>query len=353
MSTSGTYNFGSPQSEQIIRDAYERVGILPSLITHQKIDTAQRSINFILQEWVNRGNNLWTIKHGMLGLTNNQNAYNLPDGAIDIKTAAIRTSTRNLGGTPFSSAGGTAAYAFDNNTATACTQASANGYISYNWGTAQYAISMVGIQSNATLNYTLVCEYSFDNATWTTALSIPVQSYPYGNIQWFVVPAPVPAPYFRVRETGGATLNVQELYFSTNVSDFIITRLSEFEYTSILNKSSFTARPTSFWVDRQINPILYLWPTPNTMYNNLYFTYWRAMQDVGTQINMAEVPARFLEALCAGLAFKLSIKEQLPSDKVAYLEQSYEKAYFIAGQEDRERVPLRIYGDYTQGWLQV
>lgn len=353
MSTSGTYNFGSPQSEQIIRDAYERIGILPNLITQQKIDAAQRSINFLLQEWVNKGNNLWTIRKGMIGLTSNQSSYNLPNNAIDIKTAAIRTSNRNLGGTAFSSAGGVAANAFDNNAATACTQTAPNGYISYNWGAAQYAISMVGVQSNATINYTLVCEYSFDNITWTQALSIPVQSYPYGVIQWFVMPVPVPAPYFKVRETGGSTLNIQELYFNNNLYDTIISRLSEFEYTSIPNKNSFTSRPSSFWVDRQVNPIIYLWPTPNSTYHTLYFTYWRSLQDVGSLINNAEVPARFLEALCAGLAFKLSVKENVSPDKVAMLGQLYQEAYRTAGEEDRERVPLRIYGDYMQGWLQV
>lgn len=352
MSTSGTYNFGSPQSEQIIREAYERIGILPDTLTQQKIDTAQRSINFILQEWVNKGNNLWTIRRGMIGLNPNQSAYNLPLALIDIKTATLRTSTRNLGGTAFSSAGGIASNAFDGNPATACTQTAPNGYISYNWGAATYAISMVGVQSNATLNYTLACETSNDNITWTTALNIPIQSYPIGNLLWFVVPVPTYASYFRVRETGGATLNIQELYFSTNISDTPITRISEYEYTSIINKSSFTGRPSSFYVDRQVTPILYLWPTPNSSYNNLYFSYWCAMQDIGAQINNAEVPARFLEALCAALAFRLAVKEGLPSDRVQMLESLAEVAYHTAGQEDRERVPLRIYGDYMQGWLQ-
>lgn len=352
MSTSGTYSFGSPQSEQIIRDAYERIGIDPSLLTEKQINSAQRSINFILQEWVNKGNNLWTIRRGMIGLIPNQNTYNLPLGLIDIKTAALRTSIRNLGGTAFSSAGGTASNAFDGNPATACTQTAPNGYISYNWGIATYAISMVGVQSNATLNYTLVCETSNDNVTWTNALSIPIQSYPAGNLQWFVIPVPTQASYFRVRETGGATLNIQELYFNTSISDTLITRISEFEYTSILNKSSFTSRPSSFYVDRQITPVIYLWPTPNSSYNNLYFSYWCALQDVGSQQNNAEVPARFLEPLCAALAFKLAVKEGLPSDRVQMLGSLAESAYHTAGQEDRERVPLRIYGDYMQGWLQ-
>lgn len=354
MTTSGVYTFGSPQSEQLIYDAYERIGILPDVLTTEQVQTAQRSINFILQEWVNKGNNLWTVKQGMIGLTTNQYAYSLPQGAIDIKTATIRTSNRNLGGTPFSSAGGTASYAFDGNPATACTQVSTNGYISYGWsGGAQYAISMVGIQSNVAVDYTLVCEYSFDNSTWTNALTIPIQTYRYGIIEWFSVPVPTPASYFRVRETGGATLNVQELYFNNNVTDTLMTRMSEFEYTGTPNKGSFTAKPSSFYVDRQINPIVYLYPTPSSAYNNMYFTYWKAIQNVGELINNAEVPARFLEALCAALAFRLAVKNQeISPDRVQMLSALADKAYFEAGQEDRERVPLRVYGTRLQGWAQ-
>lgn len=347
MSTSGTYTFGSPQSRDIIDEAYERIGIIPTALTTQQIQSAQRSLNFILQEWVNKGNNLWTVRKGMLGLTPNQNAYAMPSNGIDLKTVALRTSNRNLGGTAASSAGGTASYAFDNNPATACTQTSSNGNISYNWGIAQHATSMVGVQSNTTTTYTLVCEYSLDGSTWTNALSITAQTYTQGSIQWFVVPVPVPANYFRIRETGGATLNIQELYFNTNIRDQTVTRLSEPEYTSQPMKNQ-VGPPSSYWVDRQINPIIYLWPTPNAQYNCLYFTYWRALQDIGTMLNNGEVPARFLEPLCAALAARQAMKEGV-QDRVQMLQMLAEQSYTTAGGEDRERVPLRIYGAY-QGW---
>lgn len=380
MSTSGTYNFGSPQSKDLIEDAYERIGILPTEITQQKIIAAQRSLNFIIQQWPNKGNNLWTIRKGMLGLTPNQNAYNLPPNAIDVKTATIRISNRTLGGTPFSSAGGTAASAFDYNTQTSCTQISPNGYISYNWGVAQWPIALVGIQTAETVNYTLVCEYSLDNINWTTALNIPSQTYIQGVLTWFVIPVPTPANVFRVREVSSSTLltwniidgpiwsaidlvtwstwsqtplNLQELYFNTAVRDTIVTRLSEFEYTSLPMKNQ-VGRPTSFWVDRQVNPIIYLWPTPILPYNNLYITFWEALQDIGAMLNNAEVPARFLEPLCSALAYSLGLKESARNPAIAnilpMLQANAEQAYKTAGEEDRERVPLRIYGDFYQGW---
>jgi hypothetical protein len=349
MSTSGTYSFGLPKSRELIDEAYERIGMVPSLITQQQIEAAQRSLNFIMQEWVNKGNNLWTIRQGIIGLSPNQIAYNLPLGAIDVKTVTLRISNRNLGGTAFSSAGGIAQNAFDNNTATSCIQTSPNGYISYSYGVAQNTISMVGVQSTITTQYSLVAEYSFDNITWITALTIPKQTYNQNVIEWFAIPVAVPANLFRVRETGGATLEVEELYFNSAINDTILTRLSEFEYTAIPNKTQ-AGHPTTFWVDRQINPVIYLWLVPNGVFNAIFFTYWIALQDIGTMLDNAEVPARFLEALTSALAYRLAIKQKSPLEEITLLQALAEKSYQEAGSEDRERVPLRIYGDYMQGW---
>lgn len=348
MSTSGTYNFASPQSELIIRDAYERVGIYVNTLPVEKILSAQRSLNFILQSWINRGLNLWTVKQGMLALYNNQSAYNLPLYTSDILEATLRTSVRNLGGTAFSSAGGTAANAFSDNAAAACTQNASNGYISYHW-TSLYAIAMVGVTSNATLDYQLVFEYSNDNATWTTVGAPLSQTYAQGAIQWFVIQTPTLGSYFRVRETNGEILDINKLYFNTLLQDTIITRLSRAEYIATPNKSQ-TGRPTSFYVDRQINPVLYIWQTPNTQYNNLFYTYIEQIQDIGSLINTAQIPARFLEALCAALAYRLSIKEHIDINLINMLGMLAEAEFKVASEEDAERVPLRIFGDYTQGW---
>jgi len=51
----------------------------------------------------------------------------------------------------------------------------------------------------------------------------------------------------------------------TNQSDISLSRLSRDGYISITNKNT-TGRPTQFYVDRQINPIVKLWPTPDSGY---------------------------------------------------------------------------------------
>lgn len=350
MATSNTYNFGTSQSDQLIADAFERAGIRPDVVTGLQVQSAQRSINFILSEWINRGLNLWTVTQSMLNLVPNQSAYQLPIPTSDVLEATIRTSQRQLGGNPFSSSG-VAANAFDGNPNTACTQNAPNGWIAYNYGPCiQYAIAMVGIQSNATLTYTLNCEYSNDNINWFTVLSIPAQEFAIGSNTWFVVPVPIFGQYFRIIETGGATLNIQELYFNTTLLDIPISRISREEYIDIPNKSQ-TGRPTSFWVDRQINPNIYIWPTPIQPYNNLFYTRVRMLQDIGTLINMAEIPQRFFDALTCGLAVRLAVKyNPQEKDRLMVLKEEYKDAFDMAAREDTESVPLRIFGDYESGW---
>lgn len=354
---SGTNTFDNVQGVEIITDAYERIGLVPDLITGQKIQTAIRTANLLLSDWINRGLNLYTVKQEMLGLNPGQNTYTLPNATSDILEATIRTSVRNLGGTAFSSAGGTAANAFDANTATACTQTVPDGYISYDFGVnVQIPVAMVGVQSNATLTWSLVFEYSVDNVTWTTAYTPSSQSYPVGQIIWAVIPQPNLARYFRVRVTGGGTLNVQELYFDTALQDTTISRISRSEWVSYPQKNQ-QGRPTTFYVDRQNSPTVVLWPTPTAQYNNMYYTRVRMINDFGAMVNQPDTPQRFFEPLTAGMAYKLSVKFMtelnIPLQKIQLLQADYADSFKAASEEDTERVPMRIFGDFQGGWTSI
>lgn len=354
MSTSGTYNFVTASVNAIIDDAYERIGTTPGKLSDTQLESAKRSLNFILNAWTNNklGRRLWTLQRAMLALNANQGTYNLPLATIDVQEVTVRQSVRNLGGTAATSAGGNAASAFDNNPATSCTQTAPNGNISYTWAAAQYAIAMVGVQSNATTTYTLAFEYSNDGATWVQVGAPVAQSYPVGVNQWFSILVPTLGSYFRVRETGGATLNIQELYFNTMIRDIPLTRLSYADWMRISMKNQ-TGQPSSFFVDRQINPVIILWPIPTTLYTNLFFNCTTQIQDIGQLTNSPQIPSRYLEALCAALAHRLAVKmDSFDVARAQYLEMLSEKEFSAAAEEDRERVPIRIYGDYMQGWTQ-
>lgn len=347
MSTSGTYDFDKPKSNQLIDEAYERIGIVPGLISEQQIKAGQRSLNYIMKDWGNRGNNLWTVKQGIIGLVPGQPAYPLPLGAINIKTAVRRTSVRQLNGTPTSSSG-IAANAFDGDPTTKCIQTAPNGFIRYVWDPITNVISMVGIQSGVSAEYTITCEYSTDGgANWLVAINIPKQNYPVHTLLWFAVPIPPNANAFQITETGGATLTIEELYFNSTLSDIRISPIGESQYTAMPQKGQM-GTPTSYWVNRQIDPVVYFWQTPNTDAYTIFFTYWATMQDIGRMIDNAEVPARFLEPLTAALAYRLAVKEGRPPEMIATLLQISESSFATAAASDEETdIPLVIYGSYS------
>jgi hypothetical protein len=358
--TSGTYNFQSIQTELIIREAFENIGILGELVELQKLDSAKRSINLIQLEWMTRGVNLWSLESAYLPLVTNQGQYTLPSIVSDIVQANLRTSTRQLNGVPQTNTlatydddgGGVAANAFDGNPATFCQQNAINGNISYDYdptvvGVTQQ-INFVGIQSNTNTLYSIIIESSADTATWVTALVIPPQNFLAGVNVWFDIPVPIATRAYRIRETGGATLNIQEINFNNNTLDIQVTNVSRYEYQTYPNKI-LQGRPNLYYLDRQIIPILNIWPVPSDTYNCLQYSYKQMLQDVGTlATNTVQIPARFYPALIWGLTWRLAVKYN--PDQAGAFKAEYEQSFNLATKEDTEDTPIRIYGEYS-GWL--
>lgn len=342
MTASGVYAFNPPVTD-IVQDALERCGIAPPLQTAQMVKSALYSFNMALIDLANMQINLWTVNQAFIPLTEGQATYTLPTGAIDALEVTLRESTRELDGTPASSAGGTAANAFDGDFATACTQTSTDGNISYQWDSGvQKTITMVGLRSNSTTTYTLVWEGSNDGSAWTALLTQPATAYTVSVTQWYAIVAPDAYQYMRVRETGGGTLNVQELYFNVQSSDLLLSRLSRSEYVAIPQKTQ-TGRPTSFYVDRQISPTITFWNTPDDTVSMIYYTYIRQVQTTTAANQTTDLPYRFIEALTAHLATKLAVKYAL--QRVEALQRMAELSYKLAADEDRERVTMTMIPD--------
>ena len=93
----------------------------------------------------------------------------------------------------------------------------------------------------------------------------------------------------------------------TTQSDQVLTRLSRDAYLTIPNKNT-QAKPSQFYIDRQITPEIKLWPTPDDSYSIVYDRLTR-MDDADTFINTMEVPFRFYPCLSAGLAYYLALKK--------------------------------------------
>ncbi len=365
--TSGTYNFQSVQVEILIREAFERIGILGEFLDTLKLESAKRSINLLLIEWMDKTTNLWTLQNAFLTLIPMQGQYTLPAYLLDVVQVNLRNSSRqttptgvaksNLTDSYDGTGAGVAANAFDNSSTTGCVQTAINGNISYAFGISNpgpnevvntNTITFVGIQSNVPRDYTLIIEQCpidkdpLDVNSWKTIIEIPEQTYLEGITQWFDVPTPVEAKAYRVCETGGEILNIREIFFNNNLFDFNISNVSRYEYNTYPNKD-LQSRPSVYYLDRQpANPILNIWPVPAIQYNCLSYSYKKMMQDVGKLTDTIEIPAKMYPALIWGLTYYLALKFKPELAEMA--EAKYERSFEIATKEDTEDVIISIRG---------
>jgi hypothetical protein len=141
-------------------------------------------------------------------------------------------------------------------------------------------------------------------------------------------------------------------------TDRILGPLSAYEFKSITNKQS-QGPPNTYWYDRQITPLMNLWPVPDG--GGPYTAFCEAftqIQDVvlpgGVTI---DAPYRFLDAFTAGLARRLGVHyapERLGQAgnpvmgiKGTGLTGAYEEAWEAATTADTENRPLFLTPDFS------
>jgi hypothetical protein len=125
---------------------------------------------------------------------------------------------------------------------------------------------------------------------------------------------------------------------SASQVDLTVDRISRDYYLNIPNKLS-QGRPVQYVVDRQINPVLFIWPTPDQNYNLIVDRLVR-MDDAGAGANTLQVPFRFYPCLAAGLAYYIAMKKA--PDRVQLLKAVYEEEFDRAMSEDRDRAALSL-----------
>ena len=151
-------------------------------------------------------------------------------------------------------------------------------------------------------------------------------------------------------------IDVTEVQFRDDSSgsnvDLTMGRLSRSEYAALSSKDQ-QGRPSSYVVLREVSaPRIIVWPTPDTASaESLYYWYIQRTEDVTSAAENIAIPVRFLPAFVAGMAFELGkVRPTVDGGKLAYLKQEYEGLLVRAQNEDRERVPTRITGDFSAYW---
>jgi hypothetical protein len=168
--------------------------------------------------------------------------------------------------------------------------------------------------ANRGINYWAVQNNTLALTTGTTTYTLPV-----GTIDMIDVV---------IRETVGGTQ-----------SDTTLPRVSISEYNQIPNKTT-QGRPSQYMINKQYTPTLYVWQVPDS--NNYSLVYWsiNQLEDITASNQDADIPYRWNDCICAGLASKLALK-YMP-DKFNLLNQVYERAFEFAASTDNDGVTMRV-----------
>lgn len=138
---------------------------------------------------------------------------------------------------------------------------------------------------------------------------------------------------------GADVIDILSAVVRRDGTDYVIDRISRDAYLAIPTKTT-QARPTQFFVDRQINPNLKLWPLPENSTDVLVYDCLTRIDDADTMVNTVDVPFRFYPCLAAGLAYYIALKRA--PDRIQLLKSLYEEEFQRAMDEDRDRASFHV-----------
>jgi len=134
-------------------------------------------------------------------------------------------------------------------------------------------------------------------------------------------------------------VDILEMALRRDGTDYEMERISRGQYLDFPNKTD-QGRPSQFYFDRGIAPVINLWQTPENSTDQLVYYYVRRIEDADALINTAGIPFRFYPCMVAGLAYYLAMKRA--PERLQLLKAVYEEEFQRAAEEDEDRVPLKL-----------
>ena len=125
-------------------------------------------------------------------------------------------------------------------------------------------------------------------------------------------------------------VDVLEVVVRRSSTDFEVQRISRSDYATVPNKTT-QGRPSQYYLDRQITPVMYLWSTPENSTDQVRYYYVRRIEDADTLVNTTDMPFRFFPCMVAGLAYYISMKRA--PDRIQMLKTVYEEEFQRAADE--------------------
>jgi hypothetical protein len=138
---------------------------------------------------------------------------------------------------------------------------------------------------------------------------------------------------------GADVIDVLSMVVRRDGTDINMERVSRDEYLGIPNKTT-QARPNQFFIDRQVTPVLKIWPAPDNNTDVLVYDALTRIDDADTFTNTVDIPFRFYPCLAAGLAYYIAIKKS--PDRIQLLKAIYDEEFQRAMTEDRDRASFNV-----------
>ncbi len=144
-------------------------------------------------------------------------------------------------------------------------------------------------------------------------------------------------------ELGTDVIDVLSVVVRRAGTDYSLERLSRDDFLTIPNKST-QGRPSQFFLDRQLNPNLKIWPVPENSTDVIYYDALTRIDDADDYTNTMDMPFRFYPCLAAGLAYYIALKRA--PNRVQMLKAIYEEEFERAATEDRDRSSFNVVPQY-------
>lgn len=92
MTTSGTYDF-NPSLGEIVLYAYQNIGVRPTSVLQEHMESARMATNMMLSRWSNQGVNLWAVDLVTVPLVEGQSTYAVEGNTVMVLDAYTTTSS--------------------------------------------------------------------------------------------------------------------------------------------------------------------------------------------------------------------------------------------------------------------
>jgi len=389
MTSSGTYNFQLNNAD-IISEAFDRCEIRPPAITGAHMISARRSLNLELQRFSNLGVNLWAVELITINLLEGVTTYSLPlevQSMLDVYVRQYYLST-TFNVTP--------SFSISNGSASVTVTISNHGLLTGNFINISTPVSIGNLllsgyyQVTSVINTNSFIITSPVAATSTLSnggavpiftavagnpvyqvtlpnhgqivgqiFNIPVSTLVGGNYLYgaYTVSGVTSTSVFGIttlqnaitndtKSENGGLAQIQSQNASSNPIDYIMSPLGRTDYADIPDKL-VQGRPTSYWMNRQINPTVSLWQVPDS--NGPYqLQAWcmRRIQDASPTMGQTpDIPYRYTDALCDQMAMRLAMK--YAKDQIAAIKPVADASWRDAQLEDRERAQIMLLPDFS------